>query len=99
MTDYLKVSTTNMASDISELEGLLKAVPRLIEDLQSSMTSLGNCWEGEAWQAFQGQVSDDIDNMYELYRFLGTFLETFGNAADTYQQTEQSVYDAVHSIK
>ena len=99
MTDYLKVSTTSMASDINELEDLLKAVPNLIEDLQTNMTTLGTCWEGEAWQAFQGQVSDDIDNMYELYRFLSTFLEIFGNAADTYQQTEQAVYDSVQGIK
>lgn len=99
MADYIKVDARKMGRDIDELHELLKEIPRQIDELEDSMAKLSTVWEGQAWDAFQRQVANDIEYLREVYRMGKEYVGSFSDAKRIYQDVEIKVDDEVKSLK
>lgn len=81
-----------MKNDSEALAALLKQLPVTIDRLQVSMRNLSHCWEGPAWEAYQHQVTRDIQNLQEMHKCLVELQKGLGKGRDTYLRTEYDVY-------
>lgn len=98
MADIQRVSCNTMKRDAEALEAVLKKLPKEIERMQASMRNLAHCWEGPAWQVYQHQVNEDIQNMTEVYKNLAELQKKLGKGRDIYLRTEHDVYTDLKSL-
>ena len=98
MANEQRVSCNSMKNDAESLSKTLKNIPRTIDQLQVSMRNLFRCWEGPAWEAFQTQVNNDIQYMYEVYQSLVELQKALGQGRDIYLRTEYDIYTDIKSL-
>ena len=98
MSNWIRVWVNKMSSDSQRLQELTSTLPQIIEKLRASMDRLSTCWEGTAWEAFQGQVASDVEYMNGLYRFLVNHIERLENSSQKYLEEEQKAYSGANGI-
>lgn len=98
MANIQRVSSKGMKKDGEDFSAALKDIPQTIDQLQISMRNLAQCWEGPAWEAFQGQVNRDIQNMHETYQILVELQKHLVEGRETYLRTEYDVYTDIKSL-
>ena len=98
MANIQKISCNSMKKDAQELEGVLKNIRQIIEQLQVSMRRLSYCWDGPAWSAFQLQINNDIQEMKDLYQNFVKLQKALGEGSNIYLKTEFNVYKDIKSI-
>lgn len=99
MSNYIKVSINRMKNDADDLQDYAEKIPKFVNELESAMKSLGECWDGPAWIAFQQQVKSDILNMLDVYEWLSRYLQAMSRAEKTYADSEKRSYDCVNSVR
>lgn len=99
MANYIKVSTDRLHQDRDRISDEVNGLGKAVEQLADVMQSLGQTWEGPAWQTFQGQVASDIENMTEICKNLGTYLQHIEYAGKEYAQCETIVERAIRSLR
>ena len=98
MADYIRVSSGQIGQDYSSIQGEIKEIENAITSLAEEMQMLGQTWEGPAWNAFQNQVTSDIENMQQIYEKLSEFLQHIDYAKSSYGKCEMKVEQLVKSI-
>lgn len=99
MSNYIKVSIPKMKSDGDQLHADIEKIPQFIRELDGAMKTLGTCWEGPAWIAFQQQVESDILNMLDVYDWLRKFLQELSEAEKIYGTCEEKSYDYIDKVR
>lgn len=99
MAEYIKVSSQRIGQDKESILEELKGIEHAVESLYTGMQALGQTWEGPAWNAFQGQVASDIENMQAINGKLSEYLTHMEYAQNEYVQCENKVEQLVSSIK
>ena len=99
MTNYIKVSVPKMKSDWERLQTEVEKIPKFIDELDSSMRGLSQCWDGPAWVAFQQQVESDIVNMLDVYDWLKRLLLAMSDVEKIYGESEERNYSCVEKVR
>lgn len=99
MSNYVKVSVSRMKEDGERLHIQTERIPQFVRELESSMRSLGTCWEGPAWIAFQQQVESDIINMLDTYDWLRKYMQALSDAEKVYGDCEEKSYSGVERVR
>lgn len=94
----IRVSTGRMNNDQETIKELLSRVNREISQLETTMTTLSSCWEGDAWVAFQKQVGDDLNYMKDVYQTLQLYMSALSNAQEQYLKSEKQCNENMRSI-
>ena len=92
MSDYIKVSVSRMNGDAEALREFVLQLPQSVNQLETIMETLASCWEGAAWNAFQEQVSSDIDYLTKMCSFLSNYVEHIEMGSSQYLEAEQEAY-------
>ena len=99
MAEILRVSTEQMEKDFSSMKDQMDKVPAIFDEVKASMDRLSSCWDGAGWAAFQEQMSIDFEKLQELLDFYAAFAEAFQKSAEDYKNSEQKVYESIHSFR
>lgn len=98
MGDYLRVSKASMEKDADRIEELLKALPKLIDELEQAMGQLSACWEGPAWVAYQKSVTEYVEELTGMYEQMGNYAVHIKEAAKEYGRAEQDICSEINKI-
>ena len=98
MAGIQKVSCESMKRDAATLAEILGKMPKTIEQLHISLKNLARCWEGPAWNAYQNQVNQDIQEIYEIYNYLAELQKSLGKGREIYLKTEYDIYTDLKSL-
>ena len=99
MANYVKVSVPRMKDDGEELHNQIEQIPNFVRELEAAMQSLGTCWEGPAWIAFQQQVESDILNMLDMYDWLRKYMQTLSDTEKIYGACEETCYESIECVR
>lgn len=99
MSNYVKVSISRMKEDGEQLHTQIEQIPQFVRELEAAMKSLGSCWEGPAWVAFQQQVESDIINMLDVYDWLRKYMQALSDAGKVYGDCEEKSYSGIERIR
>lgn len=99
MSGYIRISTSRLRNDKKQIENDVKAACQEITGLAESMQQLSQTWEGAAWQAFQNQLAEDLENMQQVGKKLAEFLDHMNYAESQYRACEQEVENTVSRIR
>lgn len=91
MRKDLKVSVQGILKDGMKIEEYLESIPVLIDELESSMGRLAQCWEGQAWIQYQNNVAIYVEILTDIYQCMGKYVEDINESAKIYQRAEQDV--------
>lgn len=94
----LEVNIDTLKSDITKLNSCKSTLQNRLAALSGGMSSLNDCWEGSAKQAYMTQYQADEDTLRDILTALDEFIQTLEYAREEYQTCENAVYSAVRSI-
>lgn len=95
MSNVIKVSSNQIISDADKIKNLSDSIPTLINELQEVMNRLSGCWEGPAWEAYQGTVATYIQILTRNYEMMGKFVADLYDASENYKKVEQEIFKIV----
>lgn len=98
MADYVKVSVLGIRGDRETIRTEISGIKEEVKSLYEEMQALGQTWEGAAWQTFQGQVTEDIENMQLVEERLAGYLSHMEYAEKEYHNCENQVQMLVRSL-
>ncbi len=99
MGEYIRISTERLRQDRSAIQREAAEIGKRVEELAQEMQMLGQTWEGAAWQAFQGQAADDLENMRQVCQNLSVYVEHMEYAEKEYKACESQVEELAESIR
>ncbi len=99
MSGYIRISTQQLSKDRDALQGEIKEIGGVVKELAEEMQLLGQTWEGPAWNTFQNQVSEDIENMQSVCEMLSVYLSHIEYAEREYRACENRIGHLVDSIR
>lgn len=99
MNNYIKVSVPKIKSGEEQIQSDIEKIPQFVRELESAMKSLGTCWEGASWNAFQMQVRSDILNMLDLYDWMKKYLNATAEGEKHYGECEKKGYDCIDKVR
>lgn len=94
----LKISVKRIRSDADQVEEHLESIPIFINELETAMQQLAQCWEGAAWIEYQNQVALYIEILTEIYKQMGEFTAKMNEASQIYERAEQNVCGKMDSV-
>ena len=98
MADF-KVSTGRLRSDAEAIEGYVKQIRGLLNELTSYAGELSSMWKGPASEAFNKAVNDDLEALTTMAANLDK-IHWYGNTAkDKYERCETQVSDVVAGMR
>ena len=99
MAELLRVSTEQMDKDLGSMKEQMDKAPSILLDVQMQLQKLNNCWEGAAQATFQQEMSKSFEQLQALLNFYQSFAENFQHSSEDYKNTEQKVYEEIHSFR
>lgn len=98
MADF-KVSTARLRSDAESIEGYVKQIRSLLNELTSYAGELSSMWKGPASESFNKAVNDDLEALTTMAANLDR-VHWYGNTAkDKYERCETQVSDVVAGMR
>lgn len=95
----IEVNTNTLKSDVSEIDGELRAILQCAEKLASTLSQLEGMWDGNAKQAFSSAVRDDLNRLKELVKAMQNLTGKTGTAREEYDRCENAVSQIIASIR
>lgn len=99
MADYIEIDTAALERDRQTIQSELDRVRSEINQLQEKMVNLAAMWEGPAHDTFMAQFNTDYEFVQIFCNEIGTYVETMEYAQREYQKCENSVRQAIASIR
>ena len=99
MAQLLEVNTGTLRNDVNEIQGELRGIRSEMSNLRSAASSLGSTWEGDAKNAFMEALQDDMNRLETLVSAIEKFTSKTEESRVAYEKCENSVSQAVSSIK
>lgn len=94
----VEVNTDAMGRDIARLQAMSRKLKASLQELDGSMRSLQQCWEGAAKNAYLEEYAADQTAMQELCGMLEEFIRAIEDARRKYQNCEQKVESCVSQL-
>lgn len=95
----IEVNTSTLKSDVSEIDGELRAVLQGADKLATTLSQLESMWDGNTKQAFSLAVKDDLSRLKELVKALQNLTNKTGAAREEYDRCENAVSQIIASIR
>jgi len=95
----IEVNTNTLRSDVSEIDGELRAILKCADRLKTTLTQLEGMWDGNAKQAFSAAVQDDLRRLKELVKAMQGLTTRTGEAREEYDKCESAVSQIIASIR
>lgn len=99
MSATITVSGSHMTRDGEMIADKADNITSDINALADAMRSLGGCWEGPAWEAFQNSVAISIEDMKDVCNFFSLYIEELNDAAKVYRRCETQNRDRMRRIR
>ena len=99
MADLIKVNTSRLRTDVSDIRGHLKGIKKEIQDLRRHNAALDAMWAGPSSEAFKTAFESDIASLEQIVESLTSLNEYEDNARIEYDKCENKVADLVNQIK
>lgn len=98
MADF-KVSTGRLKSDADSIEGYVKQIKNLLNELTAYAGELSSMWKGPASEAFNKAVHDDLEALSTMASNLDK-VHWYGNTAkEKYERCETQVADVISGMR
>lgn len=95
----IRVNTNNLNQTRQELQSKLDKIRNDIEQISANMSRLNSMWEGDAHQAFQQNVTSDIEYLTGACDSLQGIINYESTAVTEYNKCEQQVSDLISQIR
>ena len=95
----IEVNTATLKSDVSTIEGELRALRSGATKLRNTAEQLGRMWDGAAKEAFMAAVRDDLNRLENLIKALETFTDQTAEIRQEYDNCETTVEQIIASIR
>ena len=99
MADYIEIDTAALDRDRRAIQSELSRVRSEIDQLKEKMVNLGTMWDGPAHDAFMAQFYADYEFIQEFENEIEKYIETMEYALKEYQKCDDSVQQAIASIR
>lgn len=97
--NYLEIDTTQLNSDIGELNRNISNAKASLRALQEEMDEMNTMWQGEANRVFSAQVAKDCNFMNTLLNKMDKLSDCMTHADREYIKCERAVKSAVANIR
>lgn len=91
MADKIRMNANRLKADGEEVKELNESIPILVDELQTAMSKLADCWEGPAWAGYQENMAHYIDMLRDTYEYMGRFSGNLMQASQDYMRVEQDI--------
>lgn len=88
MSNTITVSASRMGQDREHIGESMERAAAGVGELRDAMLALSACWEGPAWETFQNEVHESLNEMYELYSFFSEYVYRNKESESEYQKCE-----------
>ena len=99
MADLIKVNTSRLKSDASDIKGHIKGIKKELLDLKNHRSALDAMWDGEGSEAFKAAFSADITALEQAIKTIEALNGYEDNARKKYDECENQVGDLVNQVK
>lgn len=99
MADLIKVNTSRLKTDASDIQEHIRSIKKEILDLKNHRTALDAMWDGESSEAFKASFTADISALEEIVKSLDSMNKYELNAREKYDECESKVGELVNQIK
>lgn len=99
MADKIKINTSRLKNDASEIKDHINAINKKVKDLRSHNAVLDGMWDGPSSETFKLAFESDITALETILGALGSLNEYEENARQRYDECEDKVADLVNQIK
>lgn len=99
MADLIKVNTSRLRNDASDIKAHIAGIKKEISDLRDHNRVLDAMWDGPSSEAFKTAFASDIDALEQILVSLTSLNEYEDNARVKYDECERKVGDLVSQIK
>lgn len=99
MADLIKVNTSRLKSDVSDIKGHIKSIEKEIADLRSHNAALDAMWDGPSSEAFKMAFEQDIAALEQIVKSISSLNDYEDNARVKYDECERKVSELVNQIK
>lgn len=98
MQNIMKVHVQNIVKDRMEMQLQLEKIYKDTNELFEELALLGESWEGPAWENYQMQVTNEIENIYGICDSLKQFLRQMEYTEQKYQNYNEEIRRLIDSI-
>lgn len=98
-SNYIKVNTGALRNDANSLAEMAEQARKQLKDMHESITALDRMWDGPANETFVQQFNGDYELLNSLCDSVKAFSNDLKDAAQEYDKCEDSVENAVRSIR
>lgn len=95
----IEINTDALKRDIGDLQMLIQSLRGQLKDLDGSMQSLNQTWEGIAKTAYMLEYQADHEALEQLLGIISDYINLLISARDEYVKGDESVKAAVAQIK
>lgn len=95
----IRVNTDSLDRTSKELQEKLNQIRKRMEQISDDMGTLNSMWEGDAHEAFQQRVTEDIQFLSEACDSMQGIINYESNAVTEYNKCEQQVSDLIAQIQ
>jgi WXG100 family type VII secretion target len=95
----IKINTNSLNQTRKELQAKLDKIKKDIEQISSDMNTLNSMWMGDAHQAFQQSVEEDMQILSEACDSIQGIINYESNAVTEYNKCEQQIADMITLIR
>lgn len=95
----IRVNTGSLNKTRRELQGKLEKIKKDITQISDDMEVLNSMWEGEAHQAFEKRVTEDIQFLLAVCDGVQGIINYEDTAVTEYNKCERQVSDLIAQIR
>lgn len=99
MADKIKIHTGRLGSDADRMQSSIRRVEKKIDEMQSSVASLQQMWEGPGSQAFHRVFLEDLRAMGAVVDDLKSAYAYDINAKVEYESCEKKISSLIADLK
>lgn len=99
MAQKIKVNTSRLNSDSSQISECIRAMKTEMDKMKTSVSQLDTMWDGESSEAFKNTFNGDMEAMSQIISTLEKFQQDEMNAKKKYDSCESRVGSLISGIR
>ena len=99
MAQTIKVNTSRLNSDSSQVSECIRAMKSEMGKMKASVSQLDSMWDGESSEAFKSAFWGDMEAMSQIISALEKFQQDEMNAKRKYDDCENEVGSLISGIR
>ena len=99
MENVIEVNTGSLAQDVQDMEEVLTALQKEMDEMDTLIAALNTMWQGDAKNAFTKQYNADRQVWVNMRESMEEVLQGMQNARLAYEKCESSVGQKIESLR